>query len=222
MPASLPGATLAENQANPTQGRFVTFDPLSGPKGSSLDAMMPTYDGTGGLVADPDNCSTGALSTGIGFGGQIIGLTPDRATAPVALLESGFNDNMIPGEEPTYAAPPPIGVISANAIDSTYMYIGGGRMEENPDATDPDQRGRPFTPDPYTAGVAIVGAGEGIARDGGAGPAYTGLPLNSATASGAVAEGAAIEAGILNVSGQAMVSGQSAFGSVSTPLAAPT
>ena len=31
MPASLPGSTIAQNQGNPTLGKLVTFDALSGP-----------------------------------------------------------------------------------------------------------------------------------------------------------------------------------------------
>ena len=46
MPASLPGDTLANNLANPTLGRMVTFDLLSGPKGSPLDVRKISYVGT--------------------------------------------------------------------------------------------------------------------------------------------------------------------------------
>lgn len=233
MPAKLPGSSDADNLLNPDDGVFVTFDSLSGPKGSPLDAKV--FDYTTGtppgwdlttrvpiLVANEElsGCSTGGLSTGIGYGGQVIGQTPQLTTAPAAIFAAGFDDNMIPGVRPTFAAPPPPGVVSAHDADSTYLYIGGGRMIENTGTLAGDI-GRPFIPDPYTAGICIVGAGEGVDRDGGAGPtAFTGFPIKTVTATGAVAEGAAIEAGVLNVSGQAMVSGQSAFGSVSTPLAA--
>lgn len=234
MPAGLPGSAPADNLLNPDEGVFVTLDPLSGPKGSPLDAKVIDYttgtpegwDATEHIPILVDNdeasgVSTGALSTGIGFSGQVIGLTPQLPTAPAALFAAGFNDNMIPGVQPTYAAPPPPGVISAHTANSIYMYLGGGRMIENTGTLAGDI-GRPFIPDPYDAGICIAGAGEGVARDGGAGPAFTGFPIQSVTASGAVAEGAAIEAGILNVSGQAMTTGQSAFGSVTTPLAAPS
>ena len=43
MPASLPGATLAQNQGIPTQGRLVLLDCLSGPKAAPLDAFKIDY-----------------------------------------------------------------------------------------------------------------------------------------------------------------------------------
>lgn len=202
MPAALPGSTAEDNgDNNPSAGRFVIFDPLSGPKGSPLDE-----DADG-------NASTGALQTGIGFGSQVIGA--QDASAPVGIFKSGFNDNGIPGEVPTYSAPPPNGVVSSNAIDSTRMYIGGGRT-----ASTGATLGRPFPPDPYTAGIAICGAGQGASRDGGGSAPHTGFPLKAVTASGAVSAGAAIEAGWENRSGVAMVSGQSSHGASTTELAA--
>ena len=102
MPSSLPGATAAENAANPTQGRVVLFDLLSGPKGSPLDK-----DAAG-------SASTGGLSNGIGFGSPpVIG-----ATAPASIREAGFNDDYTP------SVTKPDGTA---ATDSTYMHIGGGR-----------------------------------------------------------------------------------------------
>lgn len=183
MPAGLPGTSFADNFGNPQNGRFVIFDALSGPKGSPFD-----NDGD-----PPNNCSTGGLSTGIGFGSPpIIGLT-----APDSIKAAGFNDDYVPG------VTKPDGNASAN---SSIMYIGGGRS--NADGT----------PNPYTAGFGICGAGNGGSRDSGA---DTGFGLKMVTATGAVANGAAVEAGFVNRSGAALVTGQSVFGSATAAMAAP-
>lgn len=203
MPASLPGATLAQNQANPNQGQFVIFDLLSGPKGSPFDARKPA---PGGPVNDPLNCSTGALSTGIGYGGNhVIG-----PVAPASIQAAGFTDDYTPGASRPDATA---------AVDSKFMYIGGGKMIANVDPV--DKFARPFVPSPYVAGFGIGGAGQGGSRDAGAGPAFTGFLEKMVTAVGGVANGAAIEAGFINRSGVAMVAGQSAFGSSAAASAAP-
>src|SRR5262245_38312604 len=214
MPASLPGEsnivqyrdgsslTNVNGTGNPSLGPFIIMDPLSGPKGSPFDE-----DSTG-------NASTGGLSTGIGIGGSVIG-----PTAPESIFAKGYNDNDIPGEVPTYSAAPPNGVVASSAINSTRMYIGGGRSVTSGAPNYSNTPGVAGT-NPYTAGVAICGAGKSGSRDGGAGPAFTGFPMKMVTASGAVAIGAAIETGFTNRSGVAMVSGQSAFGSSGTQLAA--
>ena len=190
MPAGLPGETNANNiGANPSAGRFVIFDLLSGPKGSPFDkdratAPVATY------------ASTGALSTGIGFGANhIVGLT-----APQSIKDAGFTDDYTPG------VTKPDGTASA---DSRLMYIGGGKS---------NNLGAPV---PYVAGFGIGGAGYGGSRDAGAGPAFTGFTEKMVTAAGAVANGAAIEAGFVNRSNIAMVAGQSAFGSSAAASAAP-
>lgn len=204
MPAGLPGDSVANNTgSNPKLGRAIIMDPLSGPKGSPLDKDSA------------NNASTGALSTGIGIGpNYVIG-----GTAPASVVAAGFNDNDIPGEVPTYAAPPPPGVVASSAINSTRMYIGGGRTVA--ESVTPDKYSKPFKPSPYTAGVALAAAGGGNAtRDNGAGPAFTGAPMKVVTATGAVANGAAVETGILNAT-VALVSGQSVFG-VAAALAAPS
>jgi hypothetical protein len=104
MPAPLPGATLAENLANPSAGLHVIFDLLSGPKGSPFDK-----DQSG-------NASTGGLSNGIGFGSPpIFGLT-----APASIQAAGFSDDY------TVGVTKPDGTASAN---STLMYIGGGKSD---------------------------------------------------------------------------------------------
>ena len=200
MPAGFPGSTSVQNLANPSAGAFVIFDLLSGPKGSpkDRDVDVPYLGAPGGSgFAASGQASTGGLSTGIGFGqaGPVIG-----PTAPASIVAAGFNDDYIPG------VTKPNGNASA---DSTLMYIGGGKSDAYGVAT------------PYTAGFGIGGGGQGGSRDAGAGPAFTGFTQKMVTASGAIANGAAIETGFLNRSGQAMVSGQSAFGSSNTASAAP-
>lgn len=187
MPASLPGATLAQNLANPSQGGYVGFDPLSGPKGSPLDR-----DQAG-------NCSTGALSTGIGFDCEP-GIGPaTAASAPRTIALGGFTDDATPGlTRPDNVA----------SLNSTLLYIGGGRSLANGNSN------------PYTAGFALCGGGNGASRDGGAGPAFTGFPKKMVTATGVVANGAAIEAGFINRSGVTLQIGDSSFGSSTTQNAA--
>lgn len=184
MPAGLPGTAAATNTGgNPSAGAFVIMCPLSGPKGSPFDKDVSS------------NASTGALSTGIGFGSPpIIGLT-----APASIKEAGFSDDYVPG------VTKPAGTSSS---DSTYMYIGGGKS---------DALGAPV---PYTAGFALAGAGNGASRDGGAGPAYTGFPMKMVTATGTAANGAAVESGFTNRSGVSLSTGQSVFGSNTTQNAA--
>jgi hypothetical protein len=159
---------------------------------------MSPFDGPKGSPKDTDqagNATTGGLSTGIGFGSPpVIG-----PTAPASIGLAGFNDDYVPG------VTKPDGTSSAN---STLVAIGGGKS---------DATGAPV---PYTAGFALVAAGNGVARDGGAGPAYTGFPLKMVTASGTVANGAAVETGFGNRSGASITTGQSVFGSNTTQSAA--
>jgi hypothetical protein len=191
MPASLPGSTLAENQANPSAGRFVLFDLLSGPKGSPLDKDTTS------------NCSTGALSTGIGHGNVLIMPSASTlgGTAAQAIKDAGFIDDVSP---------------TASATDSTRSYIGGGRSVMVNQAPPAGVAGT----NPYTAGFGMGGAGNGGSRDAGAGPAFTGFPVKMVTAAGAVATAAAIETGFLNRTGVAMVATQSTYGSSNTASAA--
>lgn len=194
MPASLPGATAAENAGNPTQGRAVLMDALSGPKGGPLDArVIASWDYTNGepvYAADAANLTTGALCTGIGFGqALIIGLT-----APASIDDAGFTDDYFPGR----SAPD-----SSDPTDSTFSYIGGGKSTANVDGIAPTV--------PYLGTqVALCGAGNGGSRDAGAG---TGFCVKTVTATGTVANGAAVETGFLNRSGVSIASGQSVFGS---------
>jgi len=171
MPAQLPGATAAQNAANPSQGRCVIFDPLSGPKASPFDK----------------GAGTGALCTGIGFG------------SPPILGDIGpqFTDDYIPGQTL------PSG---AEAADSSLMYIGGGRSLAD------------GTPNPYAVSqVAICMAGNGGSRDGGTTP-FTGFAIKTVTATGTVANGAAVETGWSNRSGVSLAAVQSVFGSSATQL----
>lgn len=200
MPASLPGSTAVENAANPSAGLCVLFDPLSGPKASPFDARKisswssgQTANGMPQYTNDPANCSTGALSTGIGFGSPPI--FGDSAVG--GFSEGNFTDDYVPGQDL------PVGTAAA---DSTIMYIGGGLSNAA------------GVPTPITlAKVGLCMAGQGGARDGGTTP-FTGFPVKSVTATGAVANGAAVETGFVNRSGVALVSGQSVFGSSTTPL----
>jgi hypothetical protein len=196
MPAGLPGSTLVQNQANPSLGLSVIFDPLSGPKASPLDARTITgwVDGYPTYANDPGNISTGALSTGIGFGSPPI----FNDTAVGGFSEGNFTDDYVPGQDL------PVGTAAA---DASIMYIGGGRS--NADGT----------PDPYLVGeVGLCMAGQGGNRDGGTTP-FTGFPVKTVTATATVANGAAVETGFVNRSGVSIPSGASVFGSNTTPLA---
>jgi hypothetical protein len=197
MPASLPGSSLASNLGNPGDGLFVMFDALSGPKGSPFDKDFDT--GISGGPLPSGKCSTGAMQTGIGYNAQNVMLAGQIAPS--------FTDDYIPGKS---------NPASTDTMDSTYVYLGGGRCDAN--------AGGSAAPNPYATGIAPLcgaGRGDGLAagssRDGGIGPAYTGFPVKTVTATGNVALGAAVEAGWLNRSYRAIVSGESVFGSSTTP-----
>jgi hypothetical protein len=227
MPAGLPGDTLFNNQGNPNAGPFVILDPLSGPKDAPFDAKSIDYStgtppgwdpatNTPIKVNDDSNISTGGLSTGIGFGSPPI-FGPGNVFGTGSLVGFGddnFTDDYVPGVDlPSSVA----------ATDSTLVYIGGGRSAIE-DGTGPDGNGYPpgwFTsqPDPYDElAVALCGAGNGGSRDSGA---NTGFGMKTVTATGAVANGAAVEAGFINRSGVALVTGQSVFGSAAVANPAP-
>jgi hypothetical protein len=182
MPAGLPGSSTAQNAANPSAGPFVIFSPFSGPKGSPLDKP-------GSAV-----CSTGGLSTGIGFGA--VNIAP---IAPASIKAAGFNDDYTPG------LTLPNGSVATTSI---LVAIGGGKSDKN------------GLPVPYTAGFALLGAGQGGSRDGGAGPAFTGFSMKTVTAAASTINGAAVETGFVNRTGATMSSGQSTFGSNATASAA--
>ena len=202
MPAGFPGATPAQNLAGPTQGPLVVFDGLSGPKNSPLDARTITgWTATGPTYAnDPNNISTGALATGIGFGSP-----PIFGTAAVNGRFAGgnFGDDYKVGLSAigTLNASNVVPAVTPDATDSRYVYIGGGRT--NIVANVP-------TNVPYTAGFQPCAGGNTFGRDQGAGAAKTGFPMKSVT--GAAIAGAVIETGFSNASGVALVAGQSTFG----------
>jgi len=202
MPAGLPGSTPAQNLANPSLGRQINFDPLSGPKGSPLDR------------GSAETASTGCLSTGIGYGcGRVISISPPATTAPVAIRTSGgVDDDQVAGSTP-------IGSGTQNVVNSKYMYIGGGRSITSGTPNYSNPAGVAGT-NPYTVGVDICNAGNGGSRDGGAGPAFTGFAERMVTAVGTVTNGSTIESTFTNRTGVTMVAGQSAFGSAQTQLAA--
>lgn len=180
MPAALPGSTLAQNQGNPSEGQAVMFDLLSGPKGSPFD------------VAGSSEPSTGALSTGIGFGeNHIIG---------PFLVQGAKNQSFT--DDYTVGVTKPDGTAVNN---STLMYIGGGRSGANVNGDAPET--------PYATGFGIGGAGNGGSRDAGAGPAFTGFVMKTVTAVATVANGVAVETGWLNRTGGSIGTGDSVFGS---------
>ena len=219
MPAGLPGSTYAQNQANPSLGQFVIFDPLSGPKGSALDGMtFGAWDATTRLPATTKNnlVGTGALSTGIGIGENDI-ISINKSTQPQttagAIFQAGFEDNLIPGEKvTTRTGPPP--VVTAQAADSSMMYIGGGKCTANVNGIAPAV--------PYTAGIQLLGAGNGGSRDAGAGPVFTGFGMKMVTAVASVAVGAVVETGFVNRSIRQIETGESIFGSATAASAAPS
>lgn len=201
MPASLPGSTLVENQANPSVGRPVHFSAFSGPKGSPLDAKKADYSNPASMtrLADPLNCSTGAESTGIGFG--------LAAKTPGTLIpQPYFTDDYQPG------ITLPSGVAATTAI---LTAIGGGRVVVSGAGQNI------YTVTPYAA-QPLLGAGNGGTRDAGAGPAFTGFGSKLVTAIADIANGVTIEAGWLNRQGATLKSGLSQFGSSNTASPAVT
>jgi len=192
--------------ANPTLGKFVMMSPFSGPKGSPFDK-----DQAG-------NFSTGALSTGIGFGAnKVTNVSTGTvfATPVQAIKNAGFTDDYTPGVSlPAVTVAFPTGL----APDARLTAIGGGRNV----ITGGGATGLGIsTPSPYAV-QPLLGWGNGASRDGGAGPAFTGFATKMVTAAGAVAIGAVIETGFTNRSDQVMVLNDSAFGSATAASAAIT
>lgn len=172
-----------------------------------MPVMFDLLSGPKGSPKDVDmtgNASTGALSTGIGMGPNmdIFGFNP----GPFNGNSSNLMLNYIPG------VTKPDGTASA---DSTIMYIGGGRCNAVSNGT--------ATVSPYTAGFGIGMAGNGGARDGGAGPAFTGFTGKVVTATADVASGANIVTGppaFANISGVTLKNGFSQIGVTTTASAA--
>jgi len=191
--------SLVSLPANPATGKAVLMSPFSGPKGSPLDK-----DQTG-------NASTGALSTGIGFGlnvGPVINVANGTApaTAAQSIKDKGYTDDYTPG----ISMPASTAAVPVAATLAILTAIGGGATGLGVS-----------TVAPYVA-QPLLAFGAGSSRDAGAGPAFTGFGTKMVTAAGAVADGAAIEAGFTNRTGVAMIATQSAFGSSTTASPAVT
>lgn len=145
--------------------------------------IMDPFSGPKGSPLDNDqtgNHSTGALNTGIGFGSGVVISAP----ADPNIKNAGYTDDYTPG------VTKPGG---GSASDSTLTTIGGGRSL----ATEGGETvNAPFNAQP------LLGFGNGGNRDAGAGPEHTGFGQKMVTASGTVANGAVIETGFTNRSGQ--------------------
>jgi hypothetical protein len=147
------------------------------------------------VIMDPITGPTGAVKAGTGALSTGIGYG-----ASVLGSLGQFTDDHQPGTKYSYTpAAIPVGAM---------MYIGGGKSLAG------------GAPDPYTAGTQLLGFGHGGARDGGAGPIYTGFGLKAVTAAGSVANGAVVETGFVNRTNVALASGQHTFGSASAASAA--
>ena len=195
----MPAYNMAASDAQGASGKAVLMSPFSGPLNSPFDARTMDFSGTEPVYTnDPTNLSTGALSTGIGFGigtATVINVANGESGAAEAIDNRGFSDNYTPG------LTMPDGTAAAG---SALLAIGGGRS--NADGTSLGYNAQP-----------LLAFGNGGSRDAGAGPVYTGFALKTVTATGAVAVGAAIEAGWVNrtypAGGPGMVATESAFGS---------
>lgn len=215
MPArNMAGPTVVP--ANPSAGKVVLMSPFSGPKGSPFDR-----DQAG-------NHSTGALNTGIGFGlqtGPVINVAAGTspATAAQAIKNAGFTDDYQPG----LSMPASTAAVAVLATTAILTAIGGGKSVITPG---PGNTGlgvstvSPYAAQPLLAFGTNVPpySAAGSSRDAGAGPAFTGFGIKAVTATGAVADGAAIETGFVNRTGRAMVATESAFGSSTTASPAVT
>lgn len=202
MPAFNAGGTAA---GNPSAGPAVIMSPFSGPAGSPFDAKKADYADPSSMTRalDVANLSTGALSTGIGFGPTV----GKNEKVGVATIPPNFSDDYTPG------VTLPGGGAATTAI---LLAIGGGKVVVSGAGNDV------YTVTPYAA-QPLLTFGNGAVRDGGAGPTiFQGFGMKMVTAAGAVANGAAIEAGFENRSGAAMVSGMSQFGRNATESAAVT
>ena len=191
MPAALPGSTDVQNAANPSLGKAVAINPFSGPKGSPFDAKKYPSNvamaNPSTIVADPSNISTGALSTGIGFGS-------DCRDPGFPVIQDEFTDDYQPG----ITLPG-----SGAASTAILLAIGGGKSTVS---------GLLSTPAPYVA-QPLLTAGNGGSRDAGAGPAFTGFGTKLVTAAADIANGAVIETGWVNRQGSTLKTGLSQFGS---------
>jgi hypothetical protein len=132
MPAMNAGGDVVPNPpaipavvANPSIGSAVIMSPFSGPKGSAFDAMKYPSNGanyTTVKVADTSNTSTGAMSTGIGFGPNASGQASVYDKNVPASVNS-FMDDYTPGMTM------PAGTAAA---DGRLLSIGGGKSVATP------------------------------------------------------------------------------------------
>ena len=215
----MPAYNMAGNlvpDANPAVGSAIIMSSFSGPKGSPFDAKRADYSNPDSMtrVADTTNISTGALSTGIGFGTNL-GVAKGFSSPPPAYTIDKVGTLVIP---PSFTDDYTVGVTKPDGTavtDSTLVAIGGGKNVISGTGQTVN------TVTPYTAGFGLLGFGEGGSRDAGAGPGFTGFEKKMVTATGTVANGAAIETGFINRSGGSIVTGQSTFGSATAASAAP-
>lgn len=195
--------------ANPSVGKQVLMSSFSGPRGSPFDAQAfdPTTPSTKAL--DNNNLSTGALCTGIGFGSSNFDGPADNAGGRV-LPDQNFTDDYTPGvTKPDGTAATTSDLVAIGGGKSTASAVGGSAQGAAPTV-------------PYTAGFGLLNFGGGNARDAGAGPTnFTGFQCKMVTATGAVAVGAAVEAGFLNRTSFALNTGKSVFGVSNAASAAP-
>jgi hypothetical protein len=197
MPACNPGSLTSDT--NPSTGHPVIMDPFSGPLGSPFDT-----DTSG-------NCSTGALSTGIGFGLD----SHVKVQGGAQIADIGVADSYIPG------VTMPDGTTAATL--ATLLLIGGGYC----DATDIANDGI-ATPNPYA--VQAIGAfGNTQPRDGGGtfdDPDYVApfqaFGMKIVTAAADVAAAGVIETGYKNYTGQTLKQTFSQFGGHTTANSAIT
>jgi hypothetical protein len=211
MPAALPQSPGIKNSlliadqypVNPSVGQAAIMDALSGTKGSPLDkdnAAATINLPAGGTITWQANCTTGAMSTGIGFGLNVV-VAPGNLFSTTKGPGGGFTDDVGAG-----------GAIA----NSTAVYLGGGRSVVTNGANPAGVAGT----NPYTAGFLPVSAGNGGNRDAGAGPAFTGFVSKMVTATAGVAIGGVVETGFVNRSGVALLTGESTLGSATAAQAA--
>jgi hypothetical protein len=188
MPAVNMGKTGTGN-AGVANGQAVIMSPFSGPTGSPFD-----NDQSG-------NYSTGGLNTGIGFGIGTLNDTQSPKNNFTPLCEPGV---WLPG--------------NTVAPDARLTAIGGGRSKLE-DGTGANGNGTPpgttvSVPDPYGA-QPLLAFGNGVTRDAGAGPAFTGFGMKLVQASGNVAHAGVITTGWVNrvKPGYTLPTGLYAFGS---------
>jgi|SRR5215831_19834149 len=195
--------------ANPSDGPGVMMSPFSGPKGSPLDNDKQLA--ADGSTTASGNASTGALSTGIGYG--INSKLPGHAllfSSTIPAQAGYFDDDETPGT---------LMPDGTTAADARCLAIGGGRNSIT--VVGGDYARGTSAPNPYAV-QPLLAFGNGGSRDAGAGPAFTGFAMRMVTAAGSVANGSVVETGYVNRSGVTLATGLSQFGSYTAASAAIT